>query len=80
MSFVQLFPAHMLSLESILGFCHEIAKGGDCKVEFYQPYDSRATQILKLGVSEFCSTVPNSYVKSRICFKVLSQNSQRRRL
>ena len=37
MSFVQLFPAHMLSLESILGFCHEIAKGGDCKVKFYQP-------------------------------------------
>ena len=27
----------MLSLESVLGFCHEIAKGGDCKVEFYQP-------------------------------------------
>ena len=27
----------MLSLESVLGFCHVIAKGGDCKVEFYQP-------------------------------------------
>ena len=27
----------MLSLESVLGFCHEIAKGGDCKVEFNQP-------------------------------------------
>ena len=27
----------MLSLESVLGFCHEIAKGEDCKVEFYQP-------------------------------------------
>ena len=26
----------MLSLESVLGFCHEIAKGGDCKVEFNQ--------------------------------------------
>ena len=37
MSYVQLFPTHMLSLESILGFCHGIAKGGDCKVEFYQP-------------------------------------------
>ena len=36
-SFVQLFPTHMLSLESVLGFCHEIAKGGDCKVEFNQP-------------------------------------------
>ena len=37
MSFVQLFPTHMLSLESILEFCHGIAKGGDCKVEFNQP-------------------------------------------
>ena len=37
MSYVQLFPTHILSLESILGFCHGIAKGGDCKVEFYQP-------------------------------------------
>ena len=27
----------MLSLESVLGFCHGIAKGGDCKVEFIQP-------------------------------------------
>ena len=27
----------MLSLESILRFCHEIAKGGECKVEFIQP-------------------------------------------
>ena len=27
----------MLSLESVLGFCHRIAKGGDCKVEFNQP-------------------------------------------
>ena len=37
MSFVQLFPTHMLSLESVLGFCHGIVKGGDCKVEFNQP-------------------------------------------
>ena len=27
MSFVQLFPTHMLSLEFVLGFCHGIAKG-----------------------------------------------------
>ena len=33
-------------------------------------YISRATQILELGVSEFCSTVPNSHVKSRVCFRV----------
>ena len=36
MSFVQLFPTHMLNLESVLGFCHGIVKGGDCKVEFNQ--------------------------------------------
>ena len=29
---------HMLSLEFVLGFCHGIAIGGDCKVEFNQPY------------------------------------------
>ena len=34
--FWQLFSTHMLSLESILGFCHGIAKEGDCKVEFIQ--------------------------------------------
>ena len=28
----------MLSLESVLGFCHGIVKGGDCKVEFNQPF------------------------------------------
>ena len=27
----------MLSLESILGFYHRIAKEGDCKIEFNQP-------------------------------------------
>ena len=37
MSFAQLFPTHMLSLESVLRFCHGIAKGEDCKVEFNQP-------------------------------------------
>ena len=32
----QLFPTHILSLEFILGFCHEIVKGRDCKVLFIQ--------------------------------------------
>ena len=36
--FWQLFPTHMLSLESVLGFCHGIAKEGDCKVEFIQSF------------------------------------------
>ena len=43
-------------------------------------YGSRASQILKLSVSEFSSIVPNSHVKSRVCLRVLSQNSQRERL
>ena len=34
--FWQLFPTHFLSLESVLVFCHGIAKRGDCKVEFIQ--------------------------------------------
>ena len=34
--FWQLFPTHILSLESVLGFCYGITKGGDCKVEFIQ--------------------------------------------
>ena len=38
MSFTQLFPTHMLSLESVLGFCHGIAKRGDCKAEFNQTF------------------------------------------
>ena len=37
MSYVQLFSTHILSLEFVLGFCHGIVKGGDCKVEFNQP-------------------------------------------
>ena len=37
-SFVQLFPTHILSLEFVLGFCHRIAKRGNCKVEFIQSF------------------------------------------
>ena len=44
------------------------------------PYGSRDSQILELGVSEFCLIIPNSHVKSRVCFRVLSQNSQRGKL
>ena len=36
--FWQLFLIHMLSLESVLGFCHGIAKGGDYMVEFIQSF------------------------------------------
>ena len=51
-----------------------------CVSEDTCSYDSRASQILELGVSEFCSTVPNSHVKFRVCFRVLSRNNQRGRL
>ena len=51
-----------------------------CVSEDSCSYDSRAYRILELGVSEFCSTVPNSHVKSRVCFRVLSRNNQRGRL
>ena len=34
--FWQLFPTHMLSLESVLGFGHGITKRGGCKVKFVQ--------------------------------------------
>ena len=37
MSYVQLFLTYMLSLQSVLGFSHGIARGGDCKDEFNQP-------------------------------------------
>ena len=30
-------PISHVKSESVLGFCHGIAKGGDCKVEFNQP-------------------------------------------
>ena len=40
-------------------------------------YGSRVSQILELSMSEFCSTVLNSHVKSRVCFRVLSRNSQK---
>ena len=52
-----------------------------CCVSGYScSHDSRVSQFLDLGVNELCSTVPNSHVKSRVCFRVLSRNSQRGRL
>ena len=36
------------------------------------PYGSRASQILELNVSEFCSTILDSHVKFKVCFRVLS--------
>ena len=36
MSFGNCSQLTFLSLESVLGFCHKIAKEEDCKVEFIQ--------------------------------------------
>ena len=55
-------------------FLHTMIKLRCCVLGDTCSYDSRASQILELGVSEFCSTVPNSHVKSRVCLRVLSLN------
>ena len=34
--FCSTIPNLHIKFRVYLGFCHEIAKGGDCKVEFYQ--------------------------------------------
>ena len=52
----------MLSLDSVLGFCHGIAKEGDCKVEFNQqsywlyfvPNLLAFQHLVTLYLGEFC--------------------------
>ena len=61
----------------ITSFLHTMIKLCCCVSRDTCSYGSRTSQILELGVSEFCSTAPKSHVKSRVCFRVLSQNSQR---
>ena len=61
-------------------FLHTMIMVYCCVSEVLCFYDSSVSQLLELDVSEFCSTVPNSHVKSRVCFRVLSRNNQRRRL
>ena len=65
--------ALQVSLHTMIILCCCVS-GDSCS------YVLRATQILELGVSEFCLTIPNSHVKFRVCFRVLSRNSQKRRL
>ena len=84
---VHFWSSHCLLLNSILldrivliSFLHTMIVLCCCFSGDTCSYGSRATQILELGVSEFCSTIPNSHVKSRLCFRVLSRNSQRGRL
>ena len=67
-----LYAFHAFLHTMIMVYCY--VSGVSCS------YDSRASQFLELGVSEFCSTVTNSHVKSRVYCRVLSQNSQKGRL
>ena len=53
-----------------------------CHVQVFQDtgvYGSSASQLLDLGVSEFC-LCSQTQVKSKVCLRVLSWNSQRGRL
>ena len=81
--FIALFHfawSHCACFICITSFLHTMIKLYCCVSGDTCSYDSKASQILELGMSEFSSTVPNSRVKSRVCFRVLSQNSQRGRL
>ena len=66
------YAFHAFPHTMIMVYCR--VSGDSCS------YDSRASQFLELGVSELCSIVHNSHVKSRVSFRVLSRNSQRGRL
>ena len=61
-------------------FLHTMIMVYYCVLGVSCSYDSSVSQLLELGVSEFCSTVPNSHDKSKVCFRVLLRNSQRGRL
>ena len=62
---------------ALVHFLVHICRGRDTFMHTsWTPLD----QVSRAHVSEFCSTVPNSHVKSRVCFRVLSRNSQRGRL
>ena len=66
----------MLTSYTFHAFLHTIIMVYCCVSRDSCSYDSRALQFLELGMSELCLTVPNSHVKSRVCFRVLSRNSQ----
>ena len=51
-------------------FLHTMIMVYCCVLGVSCSYDSSASRLLELGVSEFCSTVPSSHVKSRVCFRV----------
>ena len=55
------YTFHDFLLTMIMVYC--CVSGVSCS------YDLSASQLLELSVSEFCSTVPNSHAKSRVCFR-----------
>ena len=59
--FWQLFPTHILSLDSVLGFCHGIAKGGIVKLNLFN-------YVLALFRAKFTcnSTFRNTYFQDGI--------------
>ena len=81
--FITLFHfawSHCACFVCITSFLHTIIILCCCVSGDTCSYGSRASKILDLGVSNFCSTVPNAHVKSIVCFRVLSRNSQKGKL
>ena len=74
-SFYFLLDRFVLASYALQVFLHTMIISCCCVSGDSCSYVSRVTQILELGVSEFCSTVLNSHVKSRVCFRVLLRNS-----
>ena len=73
-SFYFLLDRFVLASYALQVFLHTMIISCCCVSGDSCSYVSRVTQILELGVSEFCSTVLNSHVKSRVCFRVLLRN------
>ena len=74
-SFYFLLDRFVLASYALQVFLHTMIILCCCVLGDSYSYVTRATQILELGVSEFCSIFPNSHVKSRVCFRVLLRNS-----
>ena len=62
----------MLATYAFHAFLHTMIMVYCCVSGDSCPYDSRASQFLELGVSELCSTVPNSHVKPVLgfCYRI----------
>ena len=63
----------MLTLYAFHAFLHTMIMVYCCVSRDSCSYDSKASQFLELGVSKLCSIDPNSHVKSRVYFRVLSR-------